>query len=444
MRAEEERRLQHRLVQETEARDSRLQQLLSLEKAIKESLVQQDKLAEQEIDEMKRDFELQTKIEKQIIQSRVEDEELHDLEFKATQRLHEVTDMRNKEERARKVRMELDYVDRQKRLRDHIWEENLRAEDEEFKLRMDLLRQNKLNELYRQQEINDKKELDLKLVMEGLEKDLKIKDVERERKLRRIAQEEVFKNEEYMKYHRKQEEAALEEEQKYLQRVMEEEKRTMMRQTEEKLAQIEHEKRHLTKDLMSYNETLKEKGMEQQRKIFEDKITALRKEKQLDLIEEEKELQKTLLDIEEQRRFQKEMMNDLLEKEREYQEKQELYHTLRWQEEKALEEERHRFGEFREGTREELNKIEDARERVLEARLTQLRTQNEELFQTHAEEMRKNIQKENLLRYYEDGKSREWDEQNSQSVYDDNQRSWNSRGNTSRFDGKIIIKKQLD
>jgi len=438
LRAEEERRLHQRLLQETNSRDRRLEQLRNLEEAIKTSLEQQDKLAGLELQEMEKGLELQTLIDKQLIQSRLEEDQLSRLEFQVTQRLNEVTELRNKEERARKIRTEIDFIDRQNKLRDQVWDENLRAEDEEFKLKMDVMRQKKLSELNRQQEINDKKELDLKLMTEAFEKELKMKDVERERNLRMIAQEEVFRNEEFMQLYKKEEEARREEEEKIMRRRMEEEKNNLIRRADEKLTQIEHEKRLLANDITKYGNTLKERDINQKREMFEDRIIAIRREEELRLLEEEKDLQKTLLDIEEQRKFQKEMQQELLMKEREYHEKQDIYHSLKSNEDRMLHEERERFAEFREGAREELSKVEEARERMLEARLHQLRLQNEELIQKNAEETRKKIQTENMLRYYQSLRERSDDrgERSEESLRDTDQRSWESRGQEIKIEGK--------
>jgi len=399
---EEERRMQQKLIQETESRDKRVTQLHELEKAIKTSLQQQDRLAQQELHELEKELELQSAIDKQILRSKVEEEELVDLEFQAALRLNEVRDLRNMEERARKVRTEINYIDRQHKLRDRVWEENLKAEDEEFKLRMNILREKKLEELHKQQELNDKKELDLKLLAEGFEKEMKIKDVERERKLRMIAQDEVFKNEEYLRQFKQEEDRVRKDEESYMKRVLEEERRNAVRRTDEKISQLEQEKRFLQSDITNYGDLLKEKTTALKRSEFEDRVIALRKEKELRLLEEEEYLQKALVDIEEQRKFQKEMQQDLFEKERDYLEKQNAYRTLRQDEEQLLQEERAKFAEFREEFRDELNKIEEVREKMAEARLTQLRNQNEDLIEQNAEEARKKIRTDNMLRHFQD------------------------------------------
>lgn len=399
---EEEKRMQQKLLQETESRERRINQLHNLEKAIKTSLQQQDKLTQKELHELEKELELQSTIDKQLIRSKVEEEELLDLEFQAALRLNEVRDLRNTEERARKIRTEISYIDRQSKLRDRVWEENLKAEDEEFRLRMNILREKKLEELHKQQELNDKKELDLKLLAEGFEKEMKIKDVERERKLRMIAQDEVFKNEEYMRQFKQEEEQVRTEEEKYMKRVIEEERRNAVRRTDEKISQLEQEKRLLQNDITNYGDHLKEKTSTLKRNDFEDRVVALRKEKELRLLEEEEYLQKALIDIEEQRKFQREMQQDLFAKEKEYLEKQNAYKTFRQDEERLLQEERAKFAEFREEFRDELNKIEEVREKMAEARLTQLRNQNDDLIEQNAEETRKNLRTENMLRHFQD------------------------------------------
>jgi len=428
---EEERRMQQKLIQETESRERRIDQLHNLEKAIKTSLQQQDRLAQKELHELEKELELQSAIDRQLIRSKVEEEELLDLEFQAALRLNEVRDLRNTEERARKIRTEINYIDRQHKLRDRVWEENLKAEDEEFRLRMNILREKKLEELRKQQELNDKKELDLKLLAEGFEKEMKIKDVERERKLRLIAQDEVFKNEEYMRQFKQEEDQVRKEEEQHMKRVLEEERRNAVRRTDEKISQLEQEKRLLQNDISNYGTLLKDKTSALKRSDFEDKVVALRKEKELRLLEEEEYLQKALIDIEEQRKFQREMQQDLFEKEREYIEKQNAYRTLRQDEERLLQEERAKFAEFREEFRDELNKIEEVREKMADARLTQIRNQNDELIEQNAEEVRKHLRTENMLRHFQD-------KDQSRSYRNDQSRPYRNDESRSRTEDRSI------
>lgn len=437
---EEERRLKQKLELEMESRDARLNQLKNLERAIHSSLKQQDRLSEQELYELERELELQSRIDRQLIQSRLEEEKLLSLEFQAAQRLNEITELRNGEERARRIRTEIDYMERQNRLRDRVWEENLRAEDEEFKLRMNVIRQKKLAELNQQQEINDKKELELKVLGDALEKELKHTDVERERKLRRIAQEGVFANEEYMNLYKKQDENLKDEDEKHMRRVMEEEKRNAIKKTEERLSQLEQEKRLLATELEKYSNTLKERSIAQKREEFQDKVIEVRREKELRLIEEEKNLQKTILDIEEQRRFQREMQQELLEKEREYQEKHLAYRSLRKNEDRLINEEREKFADLRDALKDEQNKLEEVRERMADARLTQIRQQNEEIIQQNVEEMRKKIQSENMLKYYEEdmrGREQASMSRTESSYVEPDQRSYESRSREedTKFEG---------
>ena len=438
---EEERRLQQKLSIETESRERRISQLKRLEEAIQTSLKQQNKLSDKEINELEQELELQSKIDQQLIQSRLEEEALLNLEFQAAQRLNEITELRNTEERARRIRTEMDYTQRQNRLRDRVWDENLRAEDEEFKLRMDIIRHKKLLELNQEQEVNDKKELELKLLTEGLEKELKLKDVERERNLRRIAQEEVFRNEEYIKIYKENEDKFKVEDEKHMTRILNREKQNAVKRANETLANLEKEKRLLTNEIDKYKTTIKERTINLKKDEFEDQVIAIRREKELKLLEEERELQKMMLDIEEQRKFQREMQQELIMKERDFQEKEGIYQTLKRDEERVVNEERRNFADFREAFRDELNKIEDMREKMAEARLSQLKQHNEGLIHQNTDDIRKRAQTENMSKYLEElneQKRSYTNLENAASVRERSQRSHQARGNEIRVEGILI------
>jgi len=404
---EEEIRLQKKLRLEAEARERRLNQLKVLEEAVKKSLHEQERLREEEFRDFNRELEIRNKIDNYIIQSRLEEEALLNLEFQAAQRLNEIIDLRNKEERARKLRIEMEQRDRQARIKERIWEDNIRAEDEEAKLKLDLLRQQKLQEYTAQLEQNDQKELEYRLMLEDFQRELKLRDIERERRLRRIAEEEVIKNEEFMKLYKQHEEALKEEDRIQARKLMDEERNNAIRRAEERLAILEQEKRIQAAELEKYREKLKEIGNAQKRQEFEDKILEMRKENELRLLEEEKKLQKMILEIEEERKVQREMQQELAFKEKEFQEKMKFHQTLKQHEEQILEEERERFREFRNALEQELEKVEEVKQRVNEAKLKEMSLQREELIRQHTEEIRKKIQTENMMKYIHDLKQGE-------------------------------------
>jgi hypothetical protein len=253
-------------------------------------------------------------------------------------------------------------------LKDRVWEENIKAEDEEFKLKMDLLRHQKLNEYTNEQENNDKKELEYKLMVEDFQRDLKLKDVERERRLRRLAEEEVLKNEEFMRTYKEHENVLKEEEEIQLKRFLDEERENAIRRAEERLGQLEQEKRTQALELEMYREKLKTISSEQKKREFEDKILEIRKRNEIKVLEEERNLQKMLLEIEEERKVQKEMQQELISKEKDFVEKKSYHQTLKRSEERLLEDERRKFEEFRYALRSEIDKVEEVKRKMEEAK----------------------------------------------------------------------------
>lgn len=128
----------------------------------------------------------------------------------------------------------------------------------------------------------------------------------------------------------------------------------------------------------------------------------MRREAEGRVLEEEKKLQRMILDIEEEKKIQKEMQQELLMKEKEISEKQRFYQEFRDTEEKIISEERNKFEEFRAALRDELDKVGEVRERVNEAKLAQFEQQRHEMLQNHTQELRRNLQSQNMMGYLDE------------------------------------------
>ena len=117
------------------------------------------------------------------------------------------------------------------------------------------------------------------------------------------------------------------------------------------------------------------------------------------LLEEEKNLHKVILEMQEERRLQKDMEQDLFFKERELKERDEFQQTLQEREREILEEERARFENFVGMLTQEMGKMEDIRKKMHEERLTKLRAQIEEEMILKEEDIRAQAQKESVEKY---------------------------------------------
>lgn len=91
-----------------------------------------------------------------FLNSKLEEEALMNLEFKAAQRMNELIELRNKEERERKIRLNVQQRNRELMMMDHAVEERWRSEQEELRLKRQLLRQQKLMSLNVEAEENQK------------------------------------------------------------------------------------------------------------------------------------------------------------------------------------------------------------------------------------------------------------------------------------------------
>ena len=73
-----------------------------------------------------------------LLHSKLEEEAILNLEFKAGSRLSEIIDLRNNEERKRKLRMDVHFREQQTYLHDRLLEERWKTEDEELRLKREM------------------------------------------------------------------------------------------------------------------------------------------------------------------------------------------------------------------------------------------------------------------------------------------------------------------
>jgi len=73
-------------------------------------------------------------------------------------------ELRELEDRQRVVRMSMDLHNKEEEERDRALQQQWRMEDSELRLRRETLKQQKLQELYRQEESNEKKLIEIKVM----------------------------------------------------------------------------------------------------------------------------------------------------------------------------------------------------------------------------------------------------------------------------------------
>ena len=344
---EEDMRLQQKLNIERESREKRLNQMKVLENSIKNSLEHQEKSRSAGLKELEKDMILKAKVENHAIQSRLEEEALLNLEFQTTQRLNEMVEARVREEKTREMTIKTENKERHATLKEFALRDALQREDEEYTLKLELLRAQKSMDENLQQMTEQKRELLSQMMVEDFEKEMSYQDMEKERRLKRMLEEENIKDDEFMSLYKKHEGLVKEEEEKQMRKIYDEERKNTLKRAEERLTLVEREMRLLKNEGTNYRETQKIIDQSQKRSEFEEKILELRRQNQMKQVEEEKKLQKAILAIEEERKVQRETQQDFVYKEREYQEKERTQKLLRETEERILHEEEENFRKFR-------------------------------------------------------------------------------------------------
>ena len=122
-------------------------------------------------------------------------------------------------------------------------EERQRAEDEEARIRREMIRQQKLLQISENQEEEDRKKIENDLILHDYERELKLADVEVERRMRRVLEEEMNKREELIEADRKQREILERKDQIQLKQTMAREKEQALKRAQERMELIEQERR---------------------------------------------------------------------------------------------------------------------------------------------------------------------------------------------------------
>jgi len=200
-------------------------------------------------------------------------------------------------------------------------------------------------------------------LMEEFERSLKLQDVENERRIRRIAEEEGFKDDEFMKVYSQHQNAVKAEEDRQFRGIVDEERQVALRKAQERLAILERERKLLKYESEDYRNVKKTMDEEQKRNEFETQLLELRRQNERLQLEEERRLQLAIRDIDEERRAQREAQQETLFREKEYQEQQRTEKIMRENEQIILQEERDRFENFQEAVSGEMHRADEFRDK---------------------------------------------------------------------------------
>lgn len=360
---EEDMRLQQKLNLERDSRERRANQLKTLEGAIKNSLEQQELARTAGLKELQKDMQIKAKIDNHAIQSRLEEEALMNLEFTTAQKLNDIIEARKNEEKAREARIQLEHQAKQNRLREISYAESLQKEEEEQRLRLDILQRQKLIDQNLQLETQNLKELTYQKMLEELQRDTKLQDLERQSRLRRIAGEGGVSNDEFMSLYQKHEQALKDEEEHQIQRIFDEERKLSLAKAEERFALVERERRLQQTGSLNLKEVQKTVDLQNQRNEFEERLLEMRRKTQLKDMEEEERMQEVISKIEQENRAQRVQEQQYMLQQRERQAREDYQRMIKENEDHVLEEESRKFNKFKEEFDDEIKRVDQSRNR---------------------------------------------------------------------------------
>ena len=388
---EEEVRLARQLKAEKELREQRLNQIKQMEAGMKSRLNQSEDNRKFDKYDVERELEARQRIENQILQSRLEEEALLNLEFQAAKRLNEMIDIRNKEENAKSLTTDLEFKEKQKIMKERLFEEARRAEEEEKRLRDDFYRQKQVMQYALEQQEHEERQLRDRLAADDFEREMRYVELERKRKLRQMEDQAVTYDEEFRELQKRQDKLLANEDTIQQKILLDEEKRNTLARLQQNLVTLEQERRKQMEEAEAYRQKVRKIEDEKKRKAFEDRIIEMSREFQEKLLDEEKKIQDQILQMHDQRARHVETQYKLAFQQQDYQDRLEFHRALKDRERQLVEEEQEKFEEFKNTVNAEFAQAAEVRQRLDEERMREITQQRENLLRQRREEVRKKV-----------------------------------------------------
>ena len=378
---EENCRLKERQSLDQEARKIRLDQIHRMEETIDNSLKSQEALRKKELASIELEMNSRAEAERYYAQAKHEEDHLSLLEYKAAQRMLELMRLKNTEESMRKLKIHAQHWEREQSQRERILRNQWNIENEQRRIDLEMMRETKLKELEMCTEFNNKRRLDAQQNLKTLERELKMMDLEKEKQLRLIAEEELVRNEEYLAQLRIKQELLGEHDERQFQVMLVQEKEFKKQKNEELLRDIRREQEKQAVELRRQREENERLERELEKKAIDNKILEMRQESDLMAREKEKLMQETLLKIEEERNAQRKLNQELEYRRKEIKERNAYQKVVRDNVDEALLKEREEFYKFKEEINRETTELEYQRKRLHERKMNEILQQREEALQ---------------------------------------------------------------
>jgi hypothetical protein len=344
-RLEEERRL------DDISRERRLAQIEAMEEAARAAMQNSAHLRSAETKRIDDDMIRIRQKAEYTIKQRMEEEALLNLENQASQRVRSLQITRTEEERGRELRAELKAKEDKMALDDRLLMDRLKVEDEERRLQADIERAKREKLAQMDASMKTQQEINEKFVATAAEREAKLAEVERERRLRHLAEDEGRRKAEEISMIEKMAEVEKKAEIADMEQLILDARSWRQSQAKERMNMIEEERRRYILESEVREKRLEELTKLGRRREYEKSMIDVQQEEVSKTLEEEKAMQQALLTMEQDRVRDRlhELRLQLQEEERKN--KAEFQQALQGAEERIVAEERRRFIQIREELR---------------------------------------------------------------------------------------------
>lgn len=401
---EEEAYLQRKLQLESEARERRYAQLKEVERSIFESLRNAESEQNKQLQALDQEIRTRRDLDDMLLRSKEEEEKLLALELSQAQKLRQVLEDRTRQEKEKKMRKELEFREKEIRLKEQIKAQEAKLEEEEFRARREALKNQKLLELQKEQEQSEKLELNRQMLLRELERQLKETELEREVRMRKLVQDEMYQTEEWERLKEKQMKVIEKEDQRQLEEILRRENQRDLDRARERADILQLERQKHEQEMALMNEKMKEVTNKQRKLEFEEQLRAIKDASEKRLLRREQELQELITELRHTRNKQLGIQQESLMSDSKVRSRREIIEDLKAQEREIVREEERRFTAFKRALEEEL---EDQRrqQRTLKEETqdrSAIAADQENLMNQILEEKRKKLRAENMLNYLEE------------------------------------------
>lgn len=120
-------------------RNDRIDHLKQLEETLHVALTNQEAQRDIDLERVEADFDQRQKTAEYEFHSRLQDEAISNMEQKATSRIMELMNLREREDKTRQLKSEVDQRRKEEEKKDHITSETWKLEDEERRIKQELM-----------------------------------------------------------------------------------------------------------------------------------------------------------------------------------------------------------------------------------------------------------------------------------------------------------------